>query len=63
MNLNDNIHADVIRSKLARDVVGTFKEIYEELVMAMDDLIPARKDSTWKNPRRNVYGSHSVESG
>ena len=61
--MKDTFHADVIRSKLTRDVAGTFKETYEELVMAMDDLIPARKDSTWKNPRRNVYGSHSVESG
>ena len=39
-------HADVIRSKLTRNTTVTFKEVREELVMAMDDLIPTSEDST-----------------
>jgi cytochrome P450 len=35
-------HADVVRSKLTRNTAATFKEVREELIMAMDDLIPTR---------------------
>jgi hypothetical protein len=47
LNPSDKYSADIIRSKLMRDVAATFKETREELVMAMDDLIPTREDSTW----------------
>jgi hypothetical protein len=38
--MHDIYAIDVIRSKLGRDIPGIFQEISEELVMAMDDLIP-----------------------
>jgi hypothetical protein len=40
-------HTDVVRSKLTRNIAGTFKEVREELIMAMDDFIPMRGDGTW----------------
>ena len=48
MDPKDEYHTDIIRAKLTRDVAGTFKEVREELVMAMDDLIPTREDSKCK---------------
>jgi hypothetical protein len=50
-----------MRSKLTRDVATTFKEIREEFVMAMDDLIPTREQGTWKSPGRKSYGSQHAE--
>ena len=47
LNDEDTYSTDVIRSKLTRDVAATFKEVREEFVMAMDDLIPTRENSTW----------------
>jgi hypothetical protein len=44
--MKDLYHVDVIRSKLTRNIAATFKEVCEELVMAMDDFIPTREDST-----------------
>ena len=44
--MNDTFHIDVIRSKLTRNIAATFKDVREELVMAMDDFIPTCKDST-----------------
>ncbi|KAN0118582.1 Cytochrome P450, partial [Russula decolorans] len=40
LDAHDEYHTDIIRAKLTRDVAGTFKDVHEELVMAMDDLIP-----------------------
>jgi len=40
LNPKDEYSTEIIRSKFTRDVVSTFKEIHEELIMAMDDLIP-----------------------
>ena len=37
-------HADLIRNKLTRNIAATFKELREELVVAMDDFIPIRGD-------------------
>jgi len=34
-------HSDVVRSKLTRDIPGIFEDIYDELVLAVDDSIPA----------------------
>ena len=47
----DTYSTDVIRSKLTRDVAGIYKQIREELVMAMDESIPTRHDGTWQSPR------------
>ena len=41
LNPKDEYHADIIRSKLMRDVTSTFEETREELIMAIDDLILA----------------------
>jgi hypothetical protein len=35
LNANDDYHIDVIRSKLTRNIDSTFKEVREELIMAM----------------------------
>jgi hypothetical protein len=43
--MNDTFHIDVIRSKLTRNIAATFKDVREELVMAMDDFIPTCEDS------------------
>jgi hypothetical protein len=45
--MNDSFHTDVIRSKLTRNIAVTFKEVREELIMAIDDFIPMRGDGTW----------------
>ncbi|KAN0118636.1 hypothetical protein V8E52_005059 [Russula decolorans] len=45
LNMNDSFHSDVIRSKLTRNNAAILNEVREELIMAMDDSIPTRKDS------------------
>jgi hypothetical protein len=44
--MNDSYHNDVIRTKLTRNIATTFKEVREEVVMAMNDFIPMRGDGT-----------------
>jgi hypothetical protein len=44
--MNDFFHIDIIRSKLTRNIAVTFKEVREELIMAMDDFIPMCGDGT-----------------
>ena len=46
LNPKDRYTPEVIRSKLSRDIAGTFQEVRDELVVAMDDLIPAREHGT-----------------
>jgi hypothetical protein len=55
--MNDEFHTDVIRSKLTRNIAVTFKEVREELIMGMDDLVPMHEDGTWQSPGGKVYGS------
>jgi cytochrome P450 len=50
LNPGDSYSTDVMRSKSTRDVATTFKEIREEFVMAMDDLIPTREQEWVKVP-------------
>ncbi|KAF8463177.1 cytochrome P450 [Russula ochroleuca] len=50
LNPTDAYSTDVIRSKLMRDVAVTFKEVREELIMAMDDFIPTSEDKWVKVP-------------
>ncbi|KAF8467587.1 cytochrome P450, partial [Russula ochroleuca] len=50
LNQDDIYTTDVIRSKLTRDVATTFKEVHQELVVAMDDLISTREDKWVKIP-------------
>lgn len=61
LNPKDKYSTDVIRHKLTRDVAITFKDVHEELVMAMDDFIPACEDSTWQSHRRKGYGLQHAE--
>ena len=44
LNEEDEYHTDIIRSQLTRNIANTFKEVREELIVAMDDLIPTRED-------------------
>ena len=55
--MDDEFHTDIIRSKLTRNIATTFKEVREELIMGMDDLIPTHEDGTWQSPGGIVYGS------
>ena len=65
---NDNYHVDIIHSQLTKNIAATFKEVHEELIMAMDDSIPTCEDSAWKflseeaishKARRVGQGPHS----
>jgi hypothetical protein len=46
-NDDDFYHSDVIRSKLIRNISATFGDVHEELIHALEDLIPTAEDSTW----------------
>ncbi|KAH9975527.1 cytochrome P450 [Lactifluus volemus] len=50
LNLDDEYHVDVVRSKLTRNITATFGEVREELVLAFDDLIQTRDDEWIKIP-------------
>ena len=63
LNERDEYHTDIIRSQLTRNIANTFKEVREELIMGMDDLIPAREDGAWQCLRQRDYISHSMQSG
>ena len=63
LNDQDRHLTDIIRSQLTRNIANTFKEVHEELIMAMDDLIPTREDGTWRFPRQRGYVSHNRKSG
>ena len=41
LNSKDSYATDLIRSKFTRDISSTFKIACEELIMAVDDVIPA----------------------
>src|SRR6266403_1490076 len=49
LNVFDEYTTPLVRSKLTRNIAVIFKDVREELVMAMDDLIPIHEDSTWQN--------------
>jgi hypothetical protein len=44
LNKDDFYHSDVIRSKLIRNMPTIFKDVYDELVPALDDAIPTVGD-------------------
>jgi cytochrome P450 len=50
LNINDQFHTDIIRSKLTRNIAVTFKEVREELIMAMDDFMPMSGNEWVKVP-------------
>jgi len=45
--MEDDYHVDVIRSKLTRNIAATFKEVREELINTLEELIPTGDDSKW----------------
>jgi hypothetical protein len=45
LNPKDDYSTEIVRSKFTRDVASTFKEVHEELIMAIDDLIPETEHS------------------
>jgi len=45
--MDDNYHMDVIRTKLTRNIAVIFKEVREELILALKDLIRTDEDSKW----------------
>ena len=63
LNANDNYHIDIIRSKLTRNIDSGFKEVREELVMAMGDLISTHEHGMWQSPSQRGYSSYSIQSG
>jgi hypothetical protein len=63
LNSKDYYTTDIIRSKLTRDIAGTFKEVREELIVALDDSIPICNHSTWQSPRRRGHSTHSMQGG
>ena len=63
LNADDEYHTDVMRSKLTRNIDSTFKEVREELVMALDDLIPTHEHSMWQSLKQRGYSSYSTQSG
>ena len=60
LNMDDDYSTEVIRSKLTRNIAVTFKEVREELINTMDNLIPAGKnsDGTRESYRRTSHFFH-----
>jgi hypothetical protein len=54
LNPKDTYSTDLIRTKFTRDIATTFKMACDELLIAVDDLIPAT-DGAQKNPTRRGY--------
>jgi len=50
LDMDDEYHIDVIRTKLTRNIAATFKEVREELVRSLDTSIPVRGDDWVKVP-------------
>ena len=55
----DEYITSFVRSKLARNIAVIFKDVREELVMGMNDLVPIHEDSTWQSFEQRGYSSHS----
>ncbi len=47
LNKDDFYHTDVIRSKLTRNIAVTLKDVREEVINALEDLIPIGEDGRW----------------
>ena len=48
LDMNDDYHMDVIRTKLTRNIGNTFKDVRDELLTALDASIPVSGDGTWR---------------
>jgi hypothetical protein len=54
LNMDDDYHAGVVRSKLTRNIAITFKDVREELIKALDDWIPTRDDRTCQTRKQDT---------
>ena len=65
LDIHDEYHRDIVRSKLTRNIDSTFKAVRQELVMSMDDLIPTHGHGTWQSPRQEavVHTACRVDNG
>ena len=43
LDQKDGYSTDIVRTKLTRDIAGITKEIHDELIMAVDELIPVKE--------------------
>jgi len=50
LDKDDNYHVDIIRTKLTRNIAVILKEVREELILALKDLIPTDEDKWVKVP-------------
>ncbi|KAI0254422.1 cytochrome P450 [Lactifluus subvellereus] len=50
LNVDDSYHTDIIRSRLTRNIAVTFKDVREELVIALDNLFQTSDDEWTKIP-------------
>ncbi len=48
LEMENDYHTDVIRSKLTRNIAVTFKEVRDELIKSLDATIPMHGDGAWK---------------
>ncbi len=48
LDLEDEYHVDVIRSKLTRNIAVTFNEVHDELNRSLDASIPVHGDGAWQ---------------
>ena len=45
LHKDDRYHVGVIRTRLTRNIAATFKEVREEVIHALNDLIPTDEHS------------------
>ncbi|KAF8271105.1 hypothetical protein EI94DRAFT_635637 [Lactarius quietus] len=50
LDIDDDYHADIMRSKLTRNIADSFKEVLDELVQSLDASIPVHGDDWVKVP-------------
>jgi hypothetical protein len=48
LDMHNNYHTDIIRSKLTRNIADTFKEVRDELIRSLDASIPVHGDGAWQ---------------
>ena len=48
LDIDNDYHIDIIRSKLTRNIAETFKEVRDELVRSLDASIPVHGDGEWQ---------------
>ncbi|KAI9465132.1 cytochrome P450 [Lactarius psammicola] len=54
LNLDDQYHVDIVRSKLTRNIAVTFKEVRDELIRSLETSIPVHGDDWVKVPAKET---------